>query len=188
MSGTSSNASDAALPNAAAAAQNRGVATFPGLALTNIERSASLPVRQAGLGDLEVVAALLDGYRQFQGQASDLAASRDFLRARLERSESTVFLASVCRQPAGIAQLYPSFSTVALARVFILNDLYVAPAFRRAGVARALMQAVQAHGRSLGAVRVTLNVARSNAQAQALYRAQGWQQDQAFFMFHWHAD
>lgn len=143
-----------------------------------------ITVRQAVLADLDQLAALFDHYRQFQGQATDLAAARDFLRARFDHGESIVFLAHDGEQPVGFAQLYPSFSSVALKRVFLLNDLFVAAAGRRRGVATQLLAAVEAYAWSLGAVRVTLNVARSNGPAQALYAASGWQQDEQFFMYH----
>jgi GNAT superfamily N-acetyltransferase len=95
-----------------------------------------------------------------------------------------LFIAADGDTPVGFAQLYPSFSSVSLARVFILNDLFVAEAGRRKGVATALLAALEAHAWAFGAARVTLNVARDNPQAQALYRAQGWTQDAQFHMFH----
>lgn len=143
-----------------------------------------ITVRQAALTDLEELAALFDQYRQFQGQPTDCAAALDFLRARFDHGESVVFLAHDGAQPVGFAQLYPSFSSVSLKRVFILNDLFVAEAGRRKGVATGLLAAVETYAWSLGAARVTLNVARSNVTAQALYAARGWQQDEQFFMYH----
>jgi GNAT superfamily N-acetyltransferase len=84
----------------------------------------------------------------------------------------------------GFAQLFPSYSSVALARVFILNDLFVQAAGRRRGVASKLLGAVERHAWSLGAARVTLNVARDNLVGQALYAARGWSQDAHYHMFH----
>ena len=84
----------------------------------------------------------------------------------------------------GFAQLYPSFSSTALAGVFILNDLFVHEKVRRKGVACKLLAALEAYAWSEGAARVTLNVARDNAQAQALYQAQGWSRDAQFFTYH----
>lgn len=141
-------------------------------------------VRQATLLDLADLGPLFDQYRQFQGQATDPAAAKDFLGARLERDESTVFIAHHQGRPAGFAQLYPTFSSVSLKRVWILNDLFVSQAGRRQGIATRLLAAVEAHARSLGAVRVTLNVARLNTSAQALYEARGWKRDDQFFMYH----
>ena len=143
-----------------------------------------ISVRQALLSDLDDLAALFDHYRMFQGQASDPTAARTFLRERFDHGESVVFMA--CDGPAaiGFAQLFPSWSSVALARVFILNDLFVHPSGRRKGVASLLLAAVERHAGALGAVRVTLNVARDNQPGQALYAALGWTQDAQFHMFH----
>ena len=71
-----------------------------------------------------------------------------------------------------------------MARVFILNDLFVHASGRRKGVASKLLDAVEHYAWSLGAVRVTLNVARDNRPGQALYAARGWSQDAQFHMFH----
>lgn len=73
---------------------------------------------------------------------------------------------------------------LALARVFILNDLFVSEAGRRKGVASTLLAAVEAYGLALGAVRITLNVAHDNHSAQQLYEARGWQQDDHYYMYH----
>lgn len=144
----------------------------------------ALSIRQAVLADLDQLALLFDQYRQFQGQPADLAAAHDFLCARFDHGESIIFLAHDGEQSLGFAQLYPSFSSVSLRRVFILNDLFVAEAGRRQNVATRLLGAVEEYAWRLGAGRVTLNVARSNAPAQALYEVRGWQQDQHFFMYH----
>jgi GNAT superfamily N-acetyltransferase len=143
-----------------------------------------LSVRQAVFADLDALAALFDGYRSFQGQHSDLAAARAFLGERFEHGQSVVFIAEWDSRPVGFAQLYPSFSSVALARAFILNDLFVSEAGRRRGVASALLEAVERYAWALGAARVTLNVARENHSGQALYRARGWKQDETYYMFH----
>ena len=86
--------------------------------------------------------------------------------------------------PLGFAQLYPSFSSTSLARVFILNDLFVHANGRRKGVASKLLAALEEYAWSERASRVTLNVAMDNPQAQALYEAKGWSRDAQFFMYH----
>lgn len=152
---------------------------------------SDLTVRQATAADLDAAVPLFDGYRRFQGEPADLPGARAFLKARFEHGDSVVFLAEAAvgagtGRPAavGFAQLYPIYSSVAMARVFILNDLFVAEAGRRRGVASALLAAVEAHGRRFGAVRLSLNVTRDNTPGQALYAGRGWQRDEQFFMYH----
>lgn len=141
-------------------------------------------VRQAAFDDIDSVAPLFDAYRQFYGKASDVGAARQFLRERFDHGESVVFLAFDGDAAVGFTQLYPSFSSTALARVFILNDLFVAQDHRRSGVATRLLDAATTYARSLGAVRVSLNTDTGNTTAQATYEARGWQRDQAFFAYH----
>ena len=145
---------------------------------------SAIHVRQAVLADLDAVADLFDHYRQFYGQASDLAAARAFLKARFEHGESTIFLAESEGQALGFTQLYPSFSSVSMARVFVLNDLYVIPTARRLGVGQSLLNAAAVHAKQLGAVRLSLTTAVDNQSAQALYESQGWGRDQKFYTYH----
>jgi GNAT superfamily N-acetyltransferase len=141
-------------------------------------------VRQAVLADIAVLAPLFDGYRQFYGRPSDIAAAGAFLRERFDHGESVIFLAHVAGDPAGFTQLYPSFSSVSLARTFILNDLFVVAGQRRTGVGSKLLHAATEHARALGAVRVTLNTDIQNTSAQAVYEARGWKRDREYFVYH----
>jgi GNAT superfamily N-acetyltransferase len=152
--------------------------------LENPATMNNITVRQAVLSDIDELTGLFNQYREFQGKASDLPGARGFLQARLDHGESILFIAHQRQTPAGFTQLYPSFSSVSLARVFILNDLFVHESGRRKGIASKLLQAAEDYAWSLGAARVTLNVDKTNSQGQALYEAQGWRQDQQFYMYH----
>jgi GNAT superfamily N-acetyltransferase len=99
----------------------------------------SITIRQAVLADLDAVVTLFDAYRQFYGQPSDAEAARTFLQARFEHGQSVMLLAESQGQAVGFTQLYPSFSSVSMARVFVLNDLFVALTARRLGVGRSLV-------------------------------------------------
>jgi len=144
----------------------------------------TITVRQAVLSDLEALAPLFDGYRQFYGRASDLPAATEFLSARFNHNESVLFIAHEGNKPVGFTQLYPSFSSVSLARIFVFNDLFVYENARRKGVASKLMSAAVDYASSLGAVRISLSTATTNEAAQRLYQAAGWQRDEQFFVYH----
>ena len=64
----------------------------------------------------------------------------------------------------GFTQFYPSFSSVSLARIFVLNDLFVHECARRKGVASKLLSAATEFAQVLGAV--------------------GWQRDEQFLVNH----
>ena len=134
-------------------------------------------IRRATIDDLDALVPLFDAYRRFYAQPGDLDRARDFLRERLQRSESVVLLALRDGAPAGFTQLYPMFSSVRTARTWVLNDLFVAESARRAGVARALLDAAAAFARDAGAAGLMLETTRDNAPARALYRAAGWHED-----------
>jgi ribosomal protein S18 acetylase RimI-like enzyme len=127
--------------------------------------------------DLDAVAALFDAYRRFYGRPSDVAAARDWLRNRLRFGESRVLLARRNGEAVGFAQLYPMFSSVRMARIWTLNDLFVLPATRRQGIARSLLDAAAEFAREDGAAAIQLETSRDNAAARATYRAAGWQED-----------
>lgn len=141
-------------------------------------------VKQAGPHDLEAVAELFEAYRQFYGQPADPQAAKAFLLARMTQAESVIFLAEDGERALGFTQLFPAFSSVSMRRTFILNDLYVRSEARLQGVGRLLLQAAETYARSAGALRLTLSTAKSNEQAQALYRAAGWHKDEHFNVFH----
>jgi GNAT superfamily N-acetyltransferase len=131
--------------------------------------------------DIQLLAPLFDAYRQFYRQRSDLAGARRFLRERLRRGESVIFVVFVDKEPVGFVQLYPSFDSVALGRVWILYDLFVVPAARRSGVGRALLERAQKFAR----VPMILETARGNRVAQRLYEQLGWRRDREFYRYHW---
>ena len=137
----------------------------------------TISIRRAGPQDLDALAILFDAYRGFYGQPSDLARARDWLRTRMRVGESVVLVAEREGGIVGFTQLYPMFSSVRTARTWILNDLFVAEAARRRGVARALLDAAAAFARASGAAGISLETTRDNASARALYRAAGWSED-----------
>ena len=137
----------------------------------------TVSTRRAGPQDLDALAALFDAYRGFYGQPSDVARARDWLRTRMRVGESVVLVAERDGAIVGFTQLYPMFSSVRIARTWILNDLFVDEAARRGGVARALLDAAAAFAREDGAAGISLETTRDNAAARALYRAAGWSED-----------
>lgn len=141
-------------------------------------------VRRAQLADVPAVAPLFDAYRQFYGKPADLELAARFLTERIRRNESVVFVAQTREGDAvGFTQLYPSFSSVSAGSIYILNDLFVAPAARRTNVARGLMHAAAEFARGQGALRLALSTGRTNEQAQALYESEGWKRDEQYFHY-----
>ena len=121
-----------------------------------------------------LIVPLFDGYRQFYGQPGNLMVAEHFIAERLQGRDSVLLLAAdAAGNGVGFVQLYPSFSSVSTARIFILNDLFVAPASRRDGVGRLLLASAAETARAAGAVRLSLSTAHDNVPAQKLYERLG---------------
>jgi GNAT superfamily N-acetyltransferase len=153
-------------------------------AVTAGETGLQAHVRQAALADLEDLARLFDAYRVFYGCRSDQAACSQFLLERFNHDESILFLAVQESLAVGFCQLYPSFSSVSLARVFILNDLYVEKHARRQGFGALLLRHATEYAHAVGAIRLSLSTGIQNASAQALYEKEGWRRDTDFHVYH----
>lgn len=161
--------------------------TSPKSRTSRASRSSPLRVRRATYGDLESVASLFDQYRQFYGQPPNLGLARAFLSERIKRRQSVILLVS--RTTAGdevamgFVQLYPSFTSVSAGRLWILNDLFVAPHARRQGVAALLLEAARQHAQRTNAVRIELTTSHANSNARRLYERVGYCEDHEFVIY-----
>lgn len=146
-------------------------------------------IRRATLKDLEQLAGLFDGYRQFYEQPSDVALAQGYLQQRLERDESVIFVAEADDATLlGFCQLYPTFCSVAAQPIIVLYDLFVSPDVRRTGAGKALMLAAQAYGAEQGVSRLELATAIDNLPGQALYESLGWERDTDFYHYEFEID
>lgn len=66
------------------------------------------------------------------------------------------------------------------ARIFILNNLLVAPREPGKGFAKLLLASACDYGRSVRAVRLSLSTAVENDRAKQLYERAGWIRDNQF--------
>lgn len=144
----------------------------------------TIHIRQVELGDIAKLAELFDLYRQFYRKPSDIEGATQFLRARIANKESVIFVGeNQARDLCGFAQLYPSFTSLRMGPSWVLNDLYVAQAFRRRGMGRLLMEAVHAFAESSGVRSISLETQVDNADAQAFYKALGYEAETGFILY-----
>ncbi len=139
---------------------------------------------RAELDDLEALVPLFDGYRRFYRQPADPQGARAFLAERITRNESVIFLARRDRAAVGFTQLYPLFSSVSLKRLWVLNDLFVAPEARRSGAGRALLARAERWARETGAKGLILSTEVTNLTARRAYETAGWTKDEEFVHYH----
>ncbi|MFB2517815.1 GNAT family N-acetyltransferase [Lysinibacillus sp. OTC-L20] len=129
------------------------------------------------------VVPLFNAYREFYGQSSDLQQAEQFIQERVMGAESIIFLAYLEEEPVGFAQLFPVFSSVAMKRAFLLNDLFVAKQARKQGVAQALMEQCFIYCQQEDARYMMLETARDNVQAQKLYEKMGMTIDDTVYYY-----
>ncbi|MEZ8297616.1 N-acetyltransferase family protein [Vibrio splendidus] len=143
-----------------------------------------MKVEEANISDLEVVSQLFDLYRQFYGNEPNAAEAKSFISDRLNHSDSVIFVARDYQdKPLGFVQLYPSYSSVAMRRMWYLNDLFVAESARNKGVGKALLQRVKTYASETGALTVKLATAVDNETAKSLYTSEGYSKVTAFEHF-----
>ena len=131
-----------------------------------------MPVADLGVADLPRVAALFDEYHAHYGEPSpgalpwlteQVTAGRLAVAAHLDGDSARGLITTVVL-PASLT----------LGTFWQIRDLYVAPAARRGGVARALLRHVVAAARAADARRVSLQTEPDNTAALALYAEVGF--------------
>ncbi len=144
-----------------------------------------MKILRASLESLELLVPLFDHYRQFYKQQSDMQGARRFLADRIGNGDSAVYIAleESGHAALGFAQLYPSFSSVAMKPQWILNDLFVSHAARGQGVAEALIRQSVKHAKESNARGIALETAVDNTPARRLYEKLGWKQEEGFLTY-----
>ena len=134
-----------------------------------------MKIVRADLSHIDDLGELFDKYRQFYGQHPDLATAKRFIRDRLWNDESVIFLAlSEQSQPAGFAQLYPTYSSISMRRVWIVNDVFIDPTYRSSGYARALIDKVTEFGAQTDALALKLAISADNDTGKSIYEHSGF--------------
>ena len=84
-------------------------------------------VTLADSSSISKLANLFNQYRIFYGEETDIQAATSFLKSRFNNKDSVILIALENFQMGGFIQLYPSFSSVGMQKIWILNDLFVYP-------------------------------------------------------------
>ncbi|AZQ57945.1 GNAT family N-acetyltransferase [Maribacter sp. MJ134] len=145
-----------------------------------------ITIKQADLLDLEDVVPLFDLYRMFYDQPSNQEAATEFLKDRITKQESVIFIAYEKAIPVGFTQLYQTFSSVSLKPYLILNDLFVLKNHRQKKVGSQLLESAKKYCREKGQKGLALETAIDNP-AQKLYEKLEWKKDSHCFHYFWTA-
>ncbi len=143
-------------------------------------------IRKATLQDLDQLTNLFDQYVVFYKNPSNIEKHKAYLKDRIENNEATVFLAFVENNPEkaiGFTLIYITFSSLALNKILILNDLYVDPNVRKNGVGKKLISQTVALAKELGSNLIRLRTSKSNTVAQGLYNKMGFVREDYLYSY-----
>lgn len=147
-----------------------------------------MEIIRATENDLPLVLPLFDGYRQFYEQPSDPEASHKYLQARFHNQESVMFLAYEIRDGQrvgiGFSQLYPTFSSVALRKLWVLHDLYVEESYRKQGIAKMLINKCKDLVIENSPIGIVIESRISNQSAQHLFDAVGFVKEGEHYFYY----
>lgn len=134
-----------------------------------------ISIRAARPGDGVVLVETTRSLAESHGHGNDFAATAEHYERALFCDHPIVgaLIAELNGEVAGSVVWHRSFSTNVGQEILYLEDISVLPAFRRRGVARALMQATAKLALALGYPQMFWMVMDWNVGAQKLYAACG---------------
>jgi GNAT superfamily N-acetyltransferase len=127
------------------------------------------PVREADLPDLlPLMRAYCDFYGVSPSDEALLAMSRALI-ADPAREGVQLIARGEDGTPIGFATVFWTWETLGAARIGVMNDLFVTPGARGAGLGERLIEACLERCRDHGARTLEWQTAKSNERAQRLY-------------------
>ncbi len=134
-----------------------------------------LKIRLATEADVPLILSLIRKLADYERLTHEVVATEEALRDSLfgERRFAEVLLGYGGRSPAGFALFFHNFSTFLGKPGIYLEDLYVRPEFRGAGLGRALLVHLARLARERGCGRLEWSVLDWNEPAIGLYTAIG---------------
>jgi len=146
-------------------------------ALASEDRPEPPAIRAANPGDVPLLLELFGELADYEHLRHEMRATEELVGEALfgERPAAEALIAERASQTAGYALFYPTFSTFLAIQGVWLEDLFVRPAHRGAGVGRALLAAVAARVRERGGERLEWAALDWNELALGFYRRIGAQ-------------
>lgn len=137
-----------------------------------------MQIKECEIKDLERLSVIFDNYRQRYKQASAVDKIRAYLAERLENKQTKIYLAQdELGEINGFSLLYPSFSSIGLAKIWVLNDFFVCSGQNKKLVADSLMQKSLDLCSETGAIRLEVTTRKENHRLHRLYKDFGFERD-----------
>jgi ribosomal protein S18 acetylase RimI-like enzyme len=143
-------------------------------------------IRKATTHDLQQLTNLFDQYVVFYKSPSNYEKHYAFLKERLENNEAIIFVACDEDDPdkiIGFALNYITFSSLALNKIIILNDLFVDNSARKKGIGEKLILETVALAKEIGSHTIRLRTAKKNIIAQGLYQKMGFVREDYLYSY-----
>ncbi len=145
----------------------------------------NINIRKATILDLDQVSKLFNDYRIWYRKPGDLDGAIAFIRGRLEKDQSVIFVAEESHNLLGFVQLYPLFSSVRMRPLWLLNDLYVKPEHRNRNIGKRLMDRCKEMCKRSNAAGIMLETEKSNDIGNYLYPKEGFHLETEFNTYFW---
>jgi GNAT superfamily N-acetyltransferase len=136
---------------------------------------AGARIREATEEDVPLILSLIRELAEYEKLSDEVVATEDGLRDSMfgERRYAEVFIAEHDGAPAGFALFFHNFSTFLGKPGLYLEDLYVKPAFRGAGIGKKLLVRLASLAVGRGCGRLEWWVLDWNEPAIGFYRSVG---------------
>lgn len=143
-------------------------------------------IRKATIQDLDQLTNLFDQYVVFYRKPSNYEKHKEYLKERLENNEASIFIAfddTNLDKIVGFALIYITFSSLALNKILILNDLFVDSAIRKNGIGEKLILKTVELAKELDSNLIRLRTAKNNIVAQGLYHKMGFVREDYLYSY-----
>ena len=144
-----------------------------------------MKVREAKLTDIKNLSILFNSYRMFYGKNSDLNVAEEFLRSRIEKKDSKIFVCDFNNELSGFVQLYPIFSSTRVSKYWLLNDLFVDIKKRGKGYSKLLIERSKELVIESKACGMMLETEKSNDIGNMLYPSTGFKKNELCNFYEW---
>jgi GNAT superfamily N-acetyltransferase len=134
-----------------------------------------LEIRDATESDVPLILSLIKELADYERLSHEVVATEETLHDSLfgERRVAEALLAYLGDEPAGFALFFHNFSTFLGRPGIYLEDLYVRPEYRGAGVGRAMLVYLAALAKERGCGRLEWSVLDWNEPAIGFYKGIG---------------
>ena len=151
-----------------------------------MKKIVPMAIRKATKQDLHPLALLFDKYRVFYRKESAIEAAKAFLEDRIELKDAVIYVDELENGDlTGFAQLYPIFSSTRMKRLWLLNDLFVAPKYRGRGISKRLLEQAKILVQETNACGFFLETEKSNTIGNQLYPAVGMSLNEMNNYYYW---